>query len=458
MPDNITSVALDVRDKTRNDLIRSTKLYLYAKEIEDKVSVTGIYNDGSFHTDIDKSTEFNSKREDLFEVIRQLLYDESQEYLLSSKSLVDEEDDTDETVVVSIKTKDIVPITIGSFTLNAIDVDAVEFQEQNNLFNWIELINLQKGDLLKENANYKLMVESTQKDNEILQSSYDTMKDDYELIIRDLEEKFYYLLNAKKDKIWELTRDRVTSDIVDGHNGDFFEMRQTKRARTGEEVKTEDIKMEFKDESDSYKVKSEASLEIRDDEVTVKMEPSMTDIEIVKSVLDKEEEDVLADDDDEDEDEEVDADDDNSDDDDDNDNDNDYGNEDDGAISDADYKENDTKDTQDDGMELDAEGKPELNELEIVKDSLGDGPETDYSSDEIDKDDEEEKKKEKEAELKEENEAERGKEKAVVNEEEKEKELVKQEVHVKIESQAPLTPVHSEIKDNSTDYESSDEE
>lgn len=156
---------------------------------------------------------------DNFQVIATLIT--SNEYDLDLKKLADNEEISESNLTVSIQTNDKIPVTIGSFTLDAID----EFQDSMNanpshelreqefdVFSWLDVL----GD---QNERLKQIVKKLTSNNNSLATERDfktkeiqQIISEHDVIINDLQDKFYQVLNSKKAKIWEL-EGKDTNDL-----------------------------------------------------------------------------------------------------------------------------------------------------------------------------------------------------------------------------------------------------
>lgn len=127
----------------------------------------------------------------------------------------DEDEMVIDTLLLSIKTKALFPVTIGTLNLPAVEVD----DEEETMFDWLELTISQNTYLANQQNLMKAEIEDLKAENHNLQKSYDQSKTDYESIIQDLETKFYQILNSKKDRIWELLQQINTTASGNDLNG-----------------------------------------------------------------------------------------------------------------------------------------------------------------------------------------------------------------------------------------------
>lgn len=236
----VKSIPLLIEDKESSNVFKTSKLYIHSFQQKDSkqdeklnLSITGMSQEGVFSCNINESN-YDKLRKNLKNsssmdwkdiLINQFnaAYIQSQvevqmearlstlrsNYNPKTLDLIDgAEGEMDDFLIIEVKTTGKLPITLGSIKLLLLDESEEELNsdmnEEVNLFNWI--------DLLIDN-NYKLndKLESIQHKNEVLiennrnlKRSYDSCKRDYDVILEDLQDKFYQVLNAKKDKIWEL--------------------------------------------------------------------------------------------------------------------------------------------------------------------------------------------------------------------------------------------------------------
>ena len=238
-----------------------TGYQVYIK-VENHLQNLVIHGLGGLYAKISHNDKVFNEEHD-WDLLKLLLLDECDKYDLSPKQ-------SGEDVIISIKTKEDVPVTIGKFKL------VKEGESQIPIEEFLEAFAGQRNSMRGENARIRQELEKAQEQLEAMTRRNEQTKKDYEYILRDTEEKFYQLLNSKKDRIRELTWDEPV-----GLNGDF----STKRRK----VKVEETKDELQP-SDSFQVARNPSIELtadlespRDlgnsdidlDEVKVKEEPDM---------------------------------------------------------------------------------------------------------------------------------------------------------------------------------------
>ncbi|ODV81909.1 uncharacterized protein CANTADRAFT_45306, partial [Suhomyces tanzawaensis NRRL Y-17324] len=233
----IWPIPLTVEDRNTHDIIKSTTIYLHVARSQisnddpnfTNISITGVYQDGSFHTDITAELsqsifrggrvpkkEWTSVLAGLFPIdeedrdseISQRLQVEARLMALQSQydpltgDLLESDDDPNSgALAVSIKTTDKLPLTVGSFDLAAVELD----EHQGNLFNWLDLIHGQRTAMSSEIELLKKRISTLEQENFAVRANYETSAKSHRMIVDDLEQKFYQLLDSKKETIWSLT-------------------------------------------------------------------------------------------------------------------------------------------------------------------------------------------------------------------------------------------------------------
>ncbi|CUM56360.1 unnamed protein product [Debaryomyces tyrocola] len=241
----IQSIPLIIEDKETKKIIKKASLYLHSSrndsEFENSsftnISLTAMNQEGSFHIDITKENCSKFKRKGHFNVaewesIIQHLFpiDDHNEpsiaddLVLSAKFISLEQyydpdtnellDDDElplvsEFITIDIKTNAKLPITVGSIDLpytdteNDLETSSMMLSEQN-LFNWLDVLLLNNQRLNKELHASRRSNLLLKEENECYKNESETSAIQHKNIIEDLLDKFYQVLNAKKDRIWEL--------------------------------------------------------------------------------------------------------------------------------------------------------------------------------------------------------------------------------------------------------------
>jgi len=208
------------------------------------ISVGAVYELGGFHTTITPKIGKNMFRklpdlniENWYDIVTNIFpIDDLNEahvtemdhsiidkYHLSGRILVEKDsqgDYGDVVLTISIKTKDTIPITIGSLDLQPVDFKEEPELNQGDLFDWLQLATLQNSSMASTLRQLHSKIESLELLIYKMKKSIETSKSDYELIINDLETKFYQVLNSKKDYIWRLLNEKTSSrsDHIAGLN------------------------------------------------------------------------------------------------------------------------------------------------------------------------------------------------------------------------------------------------
>ncbi|KAI5956888.1 hypothetical protein KGF54_000506 [Candida jiufengensis] len=113
---------------------------------------------------------------------------------------------------------------IGQFEMEPVDFDGKEeYKYVSDMFNWIDLYNKQNESLLNSYMKSKKKVDELEEENFILKDTVNKQKKDYNLIIEDLENKFYQVLDAKKSKIFDLLEQDLPKKELIGLNSTYME-------------------------------------------------------------------------------------------------------------------------------------------------------------------------------------------------------------------------------------------
>lgn len=259
---NVISIPFVIEDEETHNVLKETKLFIHICKAEYRpsddptfinISLTGVHQDGSYHGTITKELcgeifrttnsgndiETNDQAKvigKLFPIDEGLLYDEIEEkddLRLSARQAVplshfdvetqemmeSDEDPKDDSIIISIKTGAKIPITVGSIKLGPVDFEEDEsLKNEGNLFNWLEILQIQNISMAKEIRDFKVSLETLKYENSQISTAYDVSKQEHKLIVNDLEQKFYQLLNSKKDKIWSLMKEGIPKGHLQGLN------------------------------------------------------------------------------------------------------------------------------------------------------------------------------------------------------------------------------------------------
>lgn len=241
----IQSIPLIIEDKETKKIIKKASLYLHSSrngsEVENSsftnISLTAMNQEGSFHIDITKENCSRFKRKGHFTVaewesiIQHLFpiddYNEpsiaddlavsakfislEQYYDLDTNELLDDDDLplVSEFITIDIKTNAKLPITVGSIDLPYTDTEndlgtSSMIRSEQNLFNWLDVLLLKNQRLNKELHASRQSNLLLKEENERYKNELETSAIQHKNIIEDFLDKFYQVLNAKKDRIWEL--------------------------------------------------------------------------------------------------------------------------------------------------------------------------------------------------------------------------------------------------------------
>ncbi|CAH2351304.1 hypothetical protein CLIB1423_03S03246 [[Candida] railenensis] len=236
----IINAPLVIEDENSHALIKNATIYIYSTFESDTLSITSLIPEGTFQLKLNSKDSIIKHRkvkdsftdEQWLSTVKELFsgtYDNNDleltgKYLTSSDNYVDGElvEDGDEEnedfernrhkyLSIDIKTSNKkLTITVGTFQVPLMKV--IGGEDETNLLNWLDLlISGHRGniriikDLTKENT--KLLNERDYYKKEVIKSATEHLE-----IMNDIESKFYRVLNAKKDKIWELEQKMKGND------------------------------------------------------------------------------------------------------------------------------------------------------------------------------------------------------------------------------------------------------
>lgn len=329
----IITVPLDVYQRENDQFIKSSQLHIKIQnhEVDGKKSYSLLFacQEGMYSSDLSptKVKRCKSKKdidEELWTEMFERLFDdnvmagdievephESVEIAAKLESLESYDSNTGEltdgdladdppTLTIMIRSKGKLSVEYGSFQAQVREVDSQdnETKRELDILNWVLLQSNQITQLVKkieasENELRKLREDNQAKDEEIKQTT-----DDYNTILRDLEDRFYQVLNAKRQKILELLGDGE-DDIK--HLNETFEVKNRtnlNRVRVEEIIKGEGFKAfeEKQQEKDlaksSKKRRSSGSGDTARKRRTVKKEPRKSEKNEGEPSIKKEDEEV----------------------------------------------------------------------------------------------------------------------------------------------------------------------
>lgn len=246
---HITAVPLSVQDKDTKRLIKVSTLFVHTIGDEStsttqrfgKIYVTAVHQEGRFHSVITKENclclmkrgdfsaeEWEAKIAALFpstvslgqnkSTARDLqlaakLFSLEEYYDSQTKELVDTEDmsSLSDYITIDIKTKDQLPVTLGSLDLYYADesdkLGSNELlQKELDLFLWLGILSQERDTAITRLAEAEEEIESLSKQNSLYKTEVEESSRSHRELVVDLQDKFFQLLNAKKDKIWDLER------------------------------------------------------------------------------------------------------------------------------------------------------------------------------------------------------------------------------------------------------------
>lgn len=234
----IKAVPLEIhrRADSSDSLIKRSTLYIHVVRDGERLLVSGSCLEGNFNAvlapeDVEKAQlRGDHTREEWAQIVDRLLLktaiqDPHQELAIiarirtdysyddtTTELVMDESQDADlpsPDLSLVVTTRGKFPITVGTLRLANIDTleedgltDIVE--RERNVYNWLELMTAQYAQATKrevglETENLKLLLEK-----DTLKLELDNLAAAYELIIADLNDKFLQVLNSKKQRIFQL--------------------------------------------------------------------------------------------------------------------------------------------------------------------------------------------------------------------------------------------------------------
>lgn len=226
---NIVSVPLILEDHASHTVIKTASLYIhsYFKPTTNELWITGMCQEGCFHALIDKSTiekaiskdftysqwmeiiqlHFSGAEDKIGSLTLSARYETLKDYYDEELQLRDDDDMPviSETMVLLLKTQEALAKTKAKFSLSMVDSEEDSLiQKEQNLFHWIEKV-LQDNTALRKKlaaATEKMETFSTISKNQ--QEELENSHKEHKQIIKDIQEKLYAVLNAKKARIWQL--------------------------------------------------------------------------------------------------------------------------------------------------------------------------------------------------------------------------------------------------------------
>lgn len=321
---DIVSVPLEVEDAQSHKLIKESTLYVHSVVEDDILSMTTLITEGTFQVKLDRAHRLGVRKiknelldsdEKWDTILLDLLAGKNSgiadglvivgRYLTNSKNYdedgeyieVDEDEDEDGgcggeggRLSIAIKTSNVrIPVTLGSVGIDRLSEEEMVGKDETNFLNWLDLLiknHRESNDRVRElrEANKKLVQERDYYRKEVNLAASESNN-----ILKDFEYKFYKVLNAKKDKIWEL-EGNAGGDPLEGLNAKYVEENEFNLNNTELDLATipgalRDELVDKKRRKDAEKGKKRRRLnqeeeEAKEDGIKVKVEPE-TDSKII---------------------------------------------------------------------------------------------------------------------------------------------------------------------------------
>lgn len=252
---SVFSIPLIIEDIASKEVICQRKLYVHVtkQEVtkkEDNYSfvsrqITAIAPEGCYHNVIDKARAQKMKRmqcdDSEWESIIDRLFpltttndtnekaDIIMEARLSTKKenyhngqLKEDTEILNDYVTITLKTKGRLSKTWGSIELSMVDDEEEDedYMQEQDVFNWIDHLDNDNQRLCQEVTSIQEELQKTNQERTVYKQALQEMQQSHKRIITDLEDKFYRILEAKKQRIVELER---FPDKLEGLNHDFIE-------------------------------------------------------------------------------------------------------------------------------------------------------------------------------------------------------------------------------------------
>lgn len=304
----IISASLGLEDRTTHESIKESKVYLYSSVDDAILTITALMTEGTYQTKLDRQQQVATRKaKDMFDddqwlmkIVNIFVAPQSERHddnlvvmgkLLTSSTnyvngkLVDEDSPSGGSLemILSIKTShQKLPITVGTFLLRLLRDEEMENAQDTDLLCWLDLLishdmanSVAIRDLQQQNA--KLIRERDYYRKEVVRSAAE-----HAAIIKDIESHFYRVLNAKKDRIWELEQETALGGNggaaagIDGLNEVYLSKNKFTLQRDVLDLSA--VPSELRDELKSRKAPKTATKRLKkeddgdDDAKTIKLE------------------------------------------------------------------------------------------------------------------------------------------------------------------------------------------
>lgn len=244
---HIKAIPLSVQDKDTKKLIKVSTLFVHSIGEESKgttqsfgnIYVTAVHQEGRFHSVITKENCFHLRKRGDFSTeeweskiaalfprtvsfeqngneakdlqLSAKLFSLEEYYDSQTRELIDTEDmlSLSDYITIDIKTRDQLPVTLGSLDLFYADesdkLGSNELlQNELDLFLWLGILSQERDMAITRLAEAEEKIESLNKQNNFYKKEVEDSSRSHRELVVDLQDKFFQLLNAKKDKIWHL--------------------------------------------------------------------------------------------------------------------------------------------------------------------------------------------------------------------------------------------------------------
>lgn len=147
---------------------------------------------------------------------------------------------------LSIRTEGVLPITYGLFLLKFVNVEEIspEDRAEYDMLTWVGFQARKTKQLLEKLQETQNKLQEYERTLSVKEHEIEEMTSDYKLIIRDLEDRFFQVLNSKKRRIFELEGNGNCKEALESLNLVYEE----RNALNLHHIKVEDILS-----GDSYK-------------------------------------------------------------------------------------------------------------------------------------------------------------------------------------------------------------
>ncbi|CAK7897212.1 hypothetical protein CAAN1_27S00804 [[Candida] anglica] len=294
---SITNAPLDINDRISRKLIKSATVYIYTSFRNDSKNllITGLIQEGTFQVELNENQRAEVRRKvgadqekgagivvsagpgavansytdsewemilrDLFRgklvdveigsIYLSARYLSSEEFY-SQGELIEEVEGDDmyrTSLYIDIKTGGKLPITLGTIELTKVKEEEMYEKPEMSLLNWLDLLIEDNKSMNNERVEKKKELEKVVKERDYYKKEVIKSSEEHLEIMKDIERKFYHVLNSKKDRIWEVEKmieEKKETNSIEGINEKFVEENHFNLNRKNIDLK--DIPQEFRGE------------------------------------------------------------------------------------------------------------------------------------------------------------------------------------------------------------------